>query len=58
VKREGRPLFEFDAKMVADVRVIDEPGVDAIVIEFKERCWLRMQLRPTFESTQQFDSRY
>ncbi len=57
VRQAGRRLFEFDAKMVADVRVIDEPGVDAVEIDMTAGSWLRMQLRPTFEITQAFDYR-
>ena len=57
VRRAGRRLFQFDAKMVADLRVIDEPGVDAVEIDMTAGSWLRMQLRPTFEITQGFDRR-
>ncbi len=38
------------------MRVIDEPGVDAVEVVMAERSWLRMQLRPVFEVTQGFEA--
>ncbi len=58
VRRRGQRVFELNAKLVSDVRVIDEPGVDAVEIDMTAGSWLRMQLRPTFEITQAFDDRY
>ena len=54
VKRGEQRLFEFNALGVADVIVIDEPGLDAIEVAIAEGAWLRLQLRPTVEITQGF----
>lgn len=54
VYRGGTRLFEFNAVSVDDVRVIDKPGVDAVVVEMTEESWLRLQIRPVFEITQGF----
>ena len=54
VRRDGQRLFEFNAMCVADVRVIDERGVDAVEIVLSEESWLRITLRPAFEITQGF----
>ncbi len=58
VRRDGRPLFEFTADWVIDLRVIDERGVDAFVLELSEGAWLRAQLRPAFVITQGHESRF
>jgi hypothetical protein len=47
-------IFELNAVGVADIRVIDETGVDAAEVRLDERSWLRLQLRPVFEMTQSF----
>ena len=52
VSRNGQRLFEFNSMGVADVKVIDEPGVDAVEVLMIERSWLRLQLQPVFEITQ------
>jgi hypothetical protein len=52
VERGERRLFEFNSVRVRDVRVIDEPGVDAAEVIMTEQSWLRLQLRPKFEITQ------
>jgi hypothetical protein len=52
VRLGGRRHFEFNAMGVDDMRVIDERGIDAIVLTLAERSWLRVQLRPAFEITQ------
>jgi hypothetical protein len=54
VRRDGQRVFEFNSMGVRDVRVIDEPGVDAVEVVLTEQSWLRFQLRPTFEITQGF----
>jgi hypothetical protein len=54
VRRDGRPLFEFNADWVSDLRVIDERGVDAFEVGLGEGSWLRAQLRPAFVITQGF----
>jgi hypothetical protein len=54
VRRGGQRVFEFNSMGVGDVRVIDEPGVDAVEIVLAEQSWLRLQLRPAFEITQGF----
>jgi hypothetical protein len=56
VTRGGRRLFDSSATGVRDVRVIDEPGVDAVEVLLAERSWLRLWLRPTFEVIQGFES--
>jgi hypothetical protein len=56
VRRGDQRLFEFSAVGVRDVRVIDEPGVDAVEVVMAEESWLRLQLRPAFEVTQGFRS--
>jgi hypothetical protein len=55
VHRGGQRLFEMNAVGVADVRVLDEPGVDAVAVVLSAQSSLRLQLRPTFEVTQRFD---
>lgn len=52
VHRGEQRLYELDARDVADVRVIDEPGRDALEVEISDELSLRMRLRPTFEITQ------
>ncbi len=54
VRRGEQRLFEFNARSVAEVRVIDERGVDAVEIVLSEESWLRITLRPAFEITQGF----
>jgi hypothetical protein len=54
VRRGDERLFELNAVGVADVRVIDTPGVDAVEIVITHGSWLRLQLRPAFEITQGF----
>ena len=54
VSRSGHRLFEFNLTGVADVKVIDEPGVDAVEVMITEDSWLRLQLQPVFEITQSF----
>jgi hypothetical protein len=56
VWRGERRLFELNAVGVADVRVIDEHGVDAVELELTAKSWVRVQLRPAFEVTQGFES--
>jgi hypothetical protein len=55
VRREGKLLIEVLAKDVADVRVLDEPGADALEVVVDERSCLRLQLRPSFELRQGFE---
>jgi hypothetical protein len=57
VRRGEHRLFEFNAVGVADVRIIDEPGVDAVEVLLTGGAWLRVQLRPAFEVTQGFEVR-
>jgi hypothetical protein len=54
VRLDTRRVFEFNSRGVLDVRIIDEPGIDAVEVVIDERTWLRMQLRPAFEITQEF----
>jgi len=56
VRRAGQRLFAVAADWVAELRVIDESGVDAVEVEFGAGAWLRLQLRPAFEITQGFAS--
>lgn len=49
VRRDGLRLFGFDAEWIAELRIIDEADVDAIVVVMDVNSWLRLQLRPTFE---------
>ena|ERR1700748_2559197 len=57
VRRNDQRLYELNALNVGDVRVIDEPGRDAIEIWLSNREWMVVQLRPSFEIVQeiQFD---
>jgi hypothetical protein len=48
-------LFELNAMGVADVRVIEETGVDAVEVLMTARSWLRLQLRPVLEIAQGFE---
>src|SRR5262245_24930808 len=48
----NKSFFEFNAKGVRDVMVIDTPGVDAVAIILSDRSWLRLQLRPRLLVTQ------
>jgi hypothetical protein len=54
VRRGEQRLYELNAVGVEDVRVIDEPGRDIIEILVTEQEWLRVQLRPVFEITQEY----
>lgn len=54
VSRGGQRFFELNAMRVADVVVIDEPGIDTVEVVLAEGSWLWMQLRPVFEITQGF----
>jgi hypothetical protein len=54
VRRGSQRLYELNALNVADVRVLDDPGRDIVEIRLSEREWLRLQLRPAFEITQEF----
>ncbi len=54
VRSASRRVFEFNSMGVRDVRVIDEPGVDAIEVVVAEQSWLCLQLRPAFVITQRF----
>lgn len=54
VRRDGLRLFGFAAEWIAELRVIDEPDVDAILVVMDVNSWLRLQLRPTFEVTHGF----
>jgi len=56
VLRGEQRLFELSAVGVADVRVIDERGVDAVEVRLSPESWVRVQLRPAFEVTQGFRS--
>jgi hypothetical protein len=56
IHRGEQRLFELNAVGVADVRVIDERGVDAIEVRLSAESWLRVQLRPALEITQGFTS--
>jgi hypothetical protein len=56
VSRGERRIFEFNSMGVRDVRVIDEPGVDAVEVILGQQSSLRLQLRPVFEITQRFDA--
>lgn len=58
VRQGGRRMFEFRLVGMRDVRVIDEPGIDAVEIVMTEESWLRLQLRPKFEVIQEFRSRW
>ncbi len=54
VRRGGQRVFEFNVVSATDVRIIDERGVDAVEVVLTEHSWWRLQLRPTFEITQEF----
>jgi hypothetical protein len=54
VMRGDRRIFELNSMGVLDVRVIDEPRVDAVEVLLADRSALRLQLRPVFEITQTF----
>lgn len=56
VRRGDQRLFELTAVGAADVRVIDERGVDAVEVLLSAESWVRVQLRPAFEVTQGFRS--
>ena len=56
VRRGEHRIFELNAVGVADVRVIDEQGLDAIEVLLSAESWIRVQLRPAFEVTQRFTS--
>jgi len=53
----GQRCFEFSATAVWDVRVIDQPGVDAVEIVMDERSRLTLQLRPNVKMIQHFQTR-
>jgi hypothetical protein len=53
-RRGEQRVFEFSARGVLDVSVIDEHGVDAIEIAIAEGSWLRLQFRPAVEITQNY----
>ena len=55
VRRGDLRVFEFNSMGVLDVRVIEEPGLEAVEVVLAERSWLRLRLRPGFEITQGFD---
>lgn len=55
VRRGEQRLLGLKAGGVRDVRVLDEPGVDAVEVLIAEGSWLRLQLRPSFEVTQGFE---
>jgi hypothetical protein len=55
VRRGEQRLFELNATGVADVRVIDEPGVDTVEVLLTETALLRMQLRPVFLIEQEIE---
>lgn len=52
----GQRCFEFSATAVRDVRVIDQPGVDAVEIVMEEHSRLTLQLRPSVKITQHFQA--
>lgn len=56
VVRDGRRLYELNARNVHDVRVPDEPGRDVLVILLTLHERLHLQLRPAFEMSQFFES--
>jgi hypothetical protein len=56
VQRGDEDVFELNAVGVVDVRVIDQPGVDAVEVVFTHKSCLKLQLRPTFEITQSFEA--
>jgi hypothetical protein len=56
VRRGDRRFYELNAVGVADVRVLNEPGRDIVEVRLSEREWLRVQVQPSFEITQGFDS--
>jgi len=56
VRRGEQRLFELTAVGAADVRVIDERGVDAVEVVLSAESWVRVRLRPSFEVTQGFRS--
>ncbi|MCS6866992.1 MAG: hypothetical protein RMJ56_12430 [Gemmataceae bacterium] len=45
IRAAGQPWFDLSATAVKDIRVIDQPGVDAIEMILDERTQLRFQLR-------------
>jgi hypothetical protein len=55
VARGQQRLYELNAVGVADVRVIDEPNVDAVEVLLTESSWLLIRFRPVFEITQGFE---
>ena len=56
VCRGEKRLYELNAVGVADVRVIEETGVDTFEVLLTAGSWMRVQLRPAFEITQGFES--
>lgn len=56
VRRGGHRICELNALGVADVVVLDEPGRDVVGVCLTDSEWVRLQLRPTFEMTQGFES--
>lgn len=56
--RGTEKFFEFNATGVTDIRVIDEPGIDALEVILSESSSLRMQLRPTLTITQKLPDCY
>jgi hypothetical protein len=56
VRKAGQRLYELNAVGVADVQILDEPGRDIVEVRLSELEWLRVQVSPTFEITQGFDS--
>lgn len=56
VRLEERVIFEFNGVEVADVQIIDQPGLDAVEVSLTDRSRLRLRLRPTMEVTQGFET--
>jgi hypothetical protein len=53
--RAGWPLYEVKAIGTADVRVLGFPGCDVFEIHLTWREWLRVQLRPRFRRTHEYE---
>ena len=52
LRRGGQRVLEMTANSFTDLRVVDEPGRDAVEVQLSERGWFLLQVRPTVEVVQ------
>src|SRR5262245_10415344 len=52
LQRGGQRVLELTANSFTDLRVVDEPGRDAIEVQLSERGWFMLQVRPAVEVIQ------